>query len=81
MRSHHDVLTVLMQTQRNRAKQPWAKTSETVSQNKPFLLTSCLFQVFCHNNGKLTNPISFVPYPLDDASAGLQMPLSIVRFS
>jgi hypothetical protein len=33
-----------------RANPPWTKTSETVNQNKPFLLVSPLSQVFSHND-------------------------------
>jgi hypothetical protein len=32
----------------------WTEISETVSQNKSFLLLSCLGQAFCHINKKLT---------------------------
>jgi hypothetical protein len=38
----------LPESQSNRVKGPWTKTSETMNQNKHFLLSSCLFQVFCH---------------------------------
>jgi hypothetical protein len=31
--------------------QPWNETSETMRQNKSFLLLNCLSQVLCHNNG------------------------------
>jgi hypothetical protein len=37
----------------NRVKQPWTKTSETVSQNKSFLPTGLFSQVFCHRNKKI----------------------------
>jgi hypothetical protein len=42
--------------QSNRPKWLWTRTCRTVSQNKPFLLVSWLSQVFCYNDGKLTNP-------------------------
>jgi hypothetical protein len=43
---------VSSQAQCNRVKQPW---TETMSQNKYFHLLS---QVFCHNDGNLTNTLS-----------------------
>jgi hypothetical protein len=40
----------------NRAKKVWIETSDTLSQNKYFLLLSYLSQIFfCHSNGKLTH--------------------------
>jgi hypothetical protein len=44
----------LPQAQSSRNKWPWTETSETVSQNKLFLLKSCLSQVFCHCEGKVS---------------------------
>jgi hypothetical protein len=42
-------------THSNGTKHPWTKTSETVIQNKSFLLLSCLSLVFSHSNRKLMN--------------------------
>lgn len=41
--------------QSNRDKQPWAETSESMNQNKPFLLISSFSGVFHYSTGKLTN--------------------------
>jgi hypothetical protein len=54
--SCHDVLPT-HRSKDNRAKQPRTKTSNTLSQNKSFLLLSWISQIFCHNEGKLTNSI------------------------
>jgi hypothetical protein len=45
-------LTIISET---KAELPWTETSETMSQNKSFLLEVVLFQLFCHSNGKVTN--------------------------
>jgi hypothetical protein len=51
--------------QKGQATMNW--TSETISQNKFFFLISCLSQVLCHSNPKLTNPGCgrwlYTPYP------------------
>lgn len=41
----------------NRAYWPWTETSEIMSQNKTFLLISCLSQAFCHSVRRPTNTI------------------------
>jgi hypothetical protein len=43
--------------QSNRASWLWTQTSETMSQNKPFLLISWFPQIFCHGDGSLTNMV------------------------
>jgi hypothetical protein len=50
--------SVLLKAQSNNTKQPWIKTSENMIQSKPFFLIRCLYQVFCHCDGKLTNTLS-----------------------
>lgn len=37
----------------NKNNWPWTVISKTVSQSKPFLSASWLYQVFCHSNPKL----------------------------
>jgi hypothetical protein len=49
----HDVWCY-QRPQNKGTKKPW---TETLSQNKSFLLLSCLSQIFCQSNGKLTNAV------------------------
>jgi hypothetical protein len=47
------------------AKETWAKTSETMSQNKPSFLVSYLAQAFCHSDRKLLSQVpSWIGRPL-----------------
>jgi hypothetical protein len=43
----------------NRAKWPWTESSKPMSLNKYFFLLSCLPQVFCHSDRKLTCTVSW----------------------
>jgi hypothetical protein len=47
--------SALPHVQSNGANQPSTETSETVSQNKPFLLYIGFSQVFCYRNENMTN--------------------------
>jgi hypothetical protein len=47
------MMICLVTAQKQQSCRPWTKTSETMSQNIPFLLINQLSQVFYHNDKKL----------------------------
>jgi hypothetical protein len=51
--------SALPQAQSNWAKQPWTKTSETMSQKKNVFLYKFFTWGFCHSDAKLTNMVLY----------------------
>lgn len=44
--------------QKQHTSLPWPAASATVNENRPFLLLCISFQLFCYNNGQLTQKIN-----------------------
>jgi hypothetical protein len=52
------MMLCLTMVQKQGSQGPWTESaSETMSQNKSFLLLSCFSQVLCHSDGELINTI------------------------
>lgn len=55
--SCHGVLPLHPKAESNEVNKLWAESSKIMSQIKSLFLISCLYQVFCHSEGKVTRLI------------------------